>query len=461
MESQGIFSKENQRIALLIAILSSFLTPFLGSSLNVALPSIGKEFGLSAISLSWVATAYLLSTGMLLIPMGKLADIYGRKRIFRIGIITVAVTCSLSVFAPNGVTLIMLRFLQGVESAMIFSTGTAILISVYPPELRGKILGINVASVYTGLSIGPVFGGFLTHQFGWRSIYGVNILIACIVSVLIFKLKGEWRESRHHSYDWKGNLLFSISLCLLVVGFSYIPHWGGFLATGIGIIGLLGFIKWESVTEHPLLYLKLFKDKTFAYSNLAALINYSATFAIGFLISLYLQYIKGLNPQQAGLVLLSQPILMAIFSPIAGRLSDKTEPGIVASIGMAFCTIGLFIFCFLQQNSPDLLIIIGLLFLGLGFGLFSSPNANAIMSSVDKRYYGLASGIMGTMRLCGQLLSMGTATLVFSVYLGKHTITAEYFPLFIQSIKIIFLIFAVLCTFGIFASLSRGRLRVE
>ncbi len=204
----------------------------------------------------------------------------------------------------------------------------------------------------------------------------------------------------------------------------------------------------------------LFRSNTvFSFSNIAALVNYAATFAVAFLLSLYLQYIKGFNPQSAGLILVSQPVIQAVFSPLAGRLSDRIEPRVVASAGMALTVVGLFFFTFINEKSTLEFIIATLLLLGFSFALFSSPNANAIMSSVKKRFYGVASATLGTMRLIGQMLSMGIAMLVFAVYIGEAQITPEYYPLFLSSVRTAFTIFASLCFIGIFASLARGKLR--
>jgi MFS family permease len=201
------------------------------------------------------------------------------------------------------------------------------------------------------------------------------------------------------------------------------------------------------------------KNTVFAFSNLAALINYSATFAVGFLLSLYLQYIKGLAEQSAGFILVSQPVVMAVFSPFAGRLSDRIEPRLVASTGMALTAAGLFLLTFLNENTALGFIVAILVLLGLGFALFSSPNTNAVMSSVEKKFYGVASGTLGTMRLTGQMLSMGIAMLIFAVYVGEVQITAQYYPPFLSGIRAAFFIFAVLCFGGVFASLARGRAR--
>jgi MFS family permease len=241
-------------------------------------------------------------------------------------------------------------------------------------------------------------------------------------------------------------------------GFSRLPGALGAVLVAMGIGGIAAFAAWESRARFPVLDVNLFRrNKVFAFSNLAALINYSATAAVGFLLSLYLQYIKGLSPQSAGLILVAQPAMQAIFSPLAGRLSDRVEPRLVASAGMALTVMGLVLLTFLNAATPLAFIITSLLFLGLGFALFSSPNMNAIMSSVQRRFYGVASATQGTMRLTGQMFSLGTVMLIFSLTIGRVQITPAYYPQFLQAARTAFIVFAGLCVGGVFASLSRGK----
>lgn len=452
---------EVEKSALIAVTLSSFLTPFAVSSVNVALPTIGREFAMDAISLNWVATAYLLSSAIFLVPFGRLADIQGRKKLFIYGTFIFTITSLLLAISNSGAMLIFLRAIQGIGGAMIFGTGVAILTSVFPVGERGKVLGINVAAVYIGLSTGPFLGGFLTQQLGWRSIFYLNIPLGClIIAFCALKLKGEWSEAKGEKFDLAGSLIYCFMLLSIMYGFSLLPAISGAWLILIGALGMLVFIQWELKVKNPVLNLNLFKENTvFAFSNLAALINYSATFAVGFLLSLYLQYIKGLNPQEAGVVLVSQPAVQAIFSPLAGRLSDKIEPRIVASSGMALTAAGLFLFTFLSEETALEFIIASLILLGFGFALFSSPNTNAVMSAVDKRFYGIASATLGTMRLTGQMLSMGIAMLIFAIYIGRVEINPTIYPHLLRSTQIAFGIFAALCFAGIFASLARGKLR--
>ncbi len=447
--------------ALIAATLAAFLPPFMGSSINIALPSIGNEFALDAVSLSWVATSYLLAAAMFLVPFGRIADIHGRKKVFVYGTLVYTLSSFLSAISPSAVVLIAFRVLQGIGSAMLFGTGVAILTAVFPAGERGKVLGWNTAGVYTGLSIGPVLGGFLTEQWGWRSVFLANIPLGLIIIVFVlWKLKGEWAAADGERFDLAGSVVFSLSLVALMAGFSWLPDARAVWLILAGLGGIGAFVVWETKTESPVLNVNLFrKSPTFAFSNLAALINYSATAAVGFLLSLYLQYIKGLDAETAGFVLVSQPIVMAIFSPLTGWLSDRIEPRIVASIGMALTVIGLALFTLLDGQTTLIFIEASLIFIGLGFALFSSPNTNAVMSSVEKRYLGIAAATLGTMRLTGQMLSLGIAALVFALTMGRVQITPEYYPLFLSAMQIAFIIFAVLCVGGVVASLVRGKVR--
>jgi EmrB/QacA subfamily drug resistance transporter len=438
--------------ALTIASLSSFITPFMISSINIALPVIGKEFKTDAVVLSWVATSYLLAAAVSLVPFGKLADIYGRKKIYMLGMGLFTLTSLLSAVATSAPMLIIFRIFQGAGSAMVFATGIAILSSVYPVEERGKVLGIAVAAVYIGLSCGPFFGGFLTHHLSWRSIFLINIPFGVLIILLIiFKLTGEWKGAEGQKFDLTGSIIYGTAIFAFMYGISILPAPMSIILILTGVAGLVAFVKWELVVASPVFEVNLFvTNRIYAYSCLAALINYSATFAVGFLLSFYLQYIKGMPPQAAGMVLVATPIMMAIFSPLAGRLSDRIEPRVISSLGMGLTALGLVLLIVLNAHTALAY-----------FALFSSPNMNAIMSSVDKRFYGIASASVGTMRLLGQMLSMGIVTLIFSLYIGRAQITPQSYSMLIKSVRVAFIVFSCFCAGGVFFSLYRGRLRPE
>ncbi len=447
-------------VVLFVTSMASFLTPFMGSSINIALPTIGREFNAGAFGLSWISTAYLLAAAMFLVPVGRLADLHGRRRVFLAGMAGYTFVSLLCGLATSEGMLIVFRALQGTADALMFATATAIVTSVYPPAERGRALGVNVASVYAGLALGPFIGGFITHFFGWRSIFYFTTALGLIVIALtLWKMKDEWAEAAGQKMDWPGAALYSLTLLAIMNGFRLLPELSGAIVMAAGIVCLTGFVLWESRSPHPVLDMGLFRgNMVFGMSNLSALINYAATFALTFLMSLYLQYMKGLDPRAAGGVLLAQPIIMSAFSPIAGRLSDRIEPRVMASLGMAMSTVGLVLTSFLDSSSSLAHIVIVLMLCGLGFALFSSPNMSAIMGSVERKHYGVASATTSAMRLIGQMLSMATAGMVIALYIGKVQITAENQAGFLGAFRTSFLIFAGLCLAGIFASLARGKL---
>ncbi len=398
---------------------------------------------------------------MFLVPFGRIADIHGRKKVFTYGLFVYTSSSLIAALSNSALMLIGARLVEGVGAAMIVGTGVAILTSVFPPQERGRVLGINVAAVYLGLSLGLFIGGFFTDYLGWRSVFLLNVPLGMTaLTMILWKLKGEWAGARGEKFDVRGSVVYVLALPALIYGLPNLPeeHVLGALFVGAGILGAAIFVWWEARVEHPILDVNLFRHNTvFAFSNLAALINYSATFAVSFLLSLYLQYTKGYSPFMAGLLLVPQPAVMTMLSPLAGRLSDRIEPIVVASVGMAVTTLGLFLFIFLGEDTSLVLIIANLAILGVGFALFSSPNTNAVMSSVERRFYGVAAGTLGTMRTIGQSFSMGLVMLIFAVFIGSVQITPQVFPLFLRSVRASFIIFACLCFLGIFASLARGR----
>jgi EmrB/QacA subfamily drug resistance transporter len=357
--------------------------------------------------------------------------------------------------------LILCRVFQGIGAAMIFSTGMAILTSVFPPHERGRALGLSVASVYIGLSVGPFIGGVLTEHFGWRSVFLFNVPIGLMtIGLVFFKLKGEWAEAKGEKFDLVGSLIYGVSLAALMYGVSLAPDTTSVWLIAVSAVSAVAFVAWEGKSLNPVFDLSLFRvNRVFAFSSVAALLHYGATFGITFLLSLYLQHVKGLSPRDAGLVLVVQPALMALFSPMAGRLSDRMEPRIVASSGMALTALGLLALAFLEEDWSLVAIVLTLAVIGFGFAFFSSPNMNAIMGSVEPKFYGLASGSVGTMRLLGQMLSMGTATLIFALVIGRVQISAQHHHLLVKSLHYTFFIFSALCGIGILLSLARGEMR--
>lgn len=433
---------------------SNFFNPLMGAAVNVALPNIGMEFSLDAVMLSWITMAYLLASAVFLVPLGKIGDMWGRKKMFLLGNIFFGLATILCAAADSGYSLIVGRLLQGVGSAMMFSTSMAIVISAFPAKERGKVIGLNVSAVYVGLSVSPVLGGILTQALGWRSLFVINAVVSLfVVLAIIIKIKAEWKENENDKFDWLGAVIYIPSMTALMFGFSKLPTPLAIFFTVSGIAGLVIFVMMELKHPFPLLNMKLFfENRVFGSSNLSAFINYAATFAVSFILSLYLQYSKHLSPKDAGMILIAQPVLMAVTAIFSGRLSDKISPRLLASSGMAICVVGMALLTFIEADTSYIFLIAALGILGFGFGLFSSPNTNMVMSSVSRNYYGIASATLSTMRATGMMFSMAIASLSIHLFVGNEKINDLNIRSFIHSSKIVFIIFTILCVAGIFLS---------
>lgn len=449
-----------QRTALIMVMLNAFATPLMLSAVNVALPHIAKDLNLDAVTLSWIPMVYLMASAMFVLIFGRLADMYGRKRIFLTGTICVIVTSILAAFSNSGALLISARFLQGLSAAMLYATQIAIVSSVFPPKKRGHAIGQTVSLIYFGLAGGPLIGGIIVDLFGWRGSFILHIPLALVVLLIgIFKVPGDWHSEETGSFDIKGAVLYSISILLLCAGISYVPDNIGIISIGLSLLGIIWFFQYASGASFPIFDVRLFiKNKIFTFSCLASFISYTAVFANVVLISLYLQYLKGFPASTAGIIMMTQPLTMALIAPIAGRLSDRQEPRIIATLGMIVTGAGLLMLAALDQASTIQYIVGALFVTGLGFSLFSSPNANAIMGSVEKKYYGSATGSIATMRILGQMSSMVIVTLIFALMLGQVEITITNYGQLGNAIRMIFTITAFLCLPGIFLSLARGRM---
>jgi MFS family permease len=340
---------------------------------------------------------------------------------------------------------------------MIFGTAVAILTSVTPAKERGSVLGIYTTAVYIGLSCGPFIGGFLTQAFGWRSIFFINIPIGILAIALVLRfLDGEWADAKGETFDLEGAVLYGLTLVCIMYGFSLLPDAEGIILLIAGGLMMSVFISREQKIQNPLLDLSLWRrNRAFAFSNIAAFINYSATFSVTFFLSLYLQYNRGFDPWTAGTILVIQPVAQAVVSPFAGRLSDRAAPGTVASFGMGLTALALLALVFVSDGTVIPVIAGILILLGAGLGFFSSPNTNAVMSSVEKKNYGIASSTLGTMRLVGQTISMGIAMTIIALFIGRIQITTTQHVQLLISMQAAFGFFAILCIAGIFLSLVR------
>ena len=355
------------------------------------------------------------------------------------------------------VSLVALRVVQGVGAAMILATGVAIVTELYPREERGRVMGILVACVYLGLSVGPLVGGMMTSIFGWRSVFFLCLPPGLLAWIMARGIKDEWRPARGQGFDLIGSLLYAAFVVCCVNGLTGLarPERGLPLLGGALVMGVLFVLRSRS-TRHPLIDLTLFTaNRVFLLSSLATLINYAGTFAVGFLLSLYLQVVKGFSPMHAGFILIVQPVVQSLLSPVAGVLSDRFNAAWLASMGMAFCALGLWAMCGVGAQTGLWEIGAILALLGLGFALFASPNMSVVMGSVEPKDYSIASSLVATMRTFGMTLSMGISAVVFGFLLQDRQIAPDTIPEFLASMKIIFAVCAGLCVAGVFCSLGR------
>lgn len=491
---------------ILVVVLTAFVTTFTGSALNLSIPDLGRQFGVSAGIVGWLVTGYTLAVAAFSVPAGRIADLTCRKTVLAAGIALFTACCIGTVFSVSMIMLIMIRVVQGIGAAMVFSTNTAVLLSTFPAESRGRVIGYSLASTYAGLSSGPVLGGVLNQHFGWEAIFILTGVISAAALVAVFGLPGKKAQeeglemdsceedcrnehalidtalretvsqrtagtksgqyqqqtskseiTKPRSLDLTGNILYLISIVLLMYGLSEIGKgWIPPVMAATGLTFGIFFLRHELKAEDPDVDVRLFRENIgYGFSNLSALLNYGATFAISYLISIYLQVVQGFSSQATGLIMIAQPAIVAGLSPVAGRLSDKFSPFKLSSAGMGLCAAGTCLFIFLSQHTSLWLVITALAVTGLGFALFSSPNTNAVMSCVEEADYGVASSILATMRSIGHTLSMVVVTIIVTFYMQDTSLTDVPPEILIRVMRIAFIIFTGICIAGVFVSLKR------
>jgi MFS family permease len=454
MDMDNNQEKKVRNTALLVVALGSFLIPFMGSSLNIALPVIQNDIAVNLILLSWIPTVFVLANAAFILPLGRLSDIVGRKKIFTYGVLIYTVASLLAGYSSSGILLIIFSFLQGLGCSMIFATGVALLSSVYPSNRRGEALGIYVTAVYIGLFLGPLLGGVLVQNFGWRSIFLFNVPFGILLYALIrSRLNGEWMGSAGEKFEIKGSIIYIISIIALMYGFSTLYDNIGRLFLIAGLLGLLIFILIEKGSLNPILRLNIFRSRVTTFSALALLLMNISNTALWALLSLYFQDVLDLGPQITALIISVEPLMVALLSAPVGRWSDSIDSRIFSVSGMVLTTLGLLILSQLNTNTSLWIPIMGLIIVGTGLGLFSSPTTNKFIGSIAGRDYGMGSATLSTMIYAGQTMSLGIMLYIFAIYIGNVQISLSNIPLFLQSLNTAFLVFAVIAAVGIVVSL--------
>lgn len=439
---------------IIVSIISSFAVAFTSNAVSVALPVIAHDLNISNIMQNWIVSIYLLIIAAASVPFGKICVKYGLKLTYEIGLIVYMIGAILSGMAPDISVLIISRIIQALGSAILFVNGMALITAQLPENKRGQSIGFTVTGVYIGLALAPTISGILSQNVSWRSVFYVTIPLTLISLFLLMRIKKEWKMEEEKPIDIRGSLLYVVGIILLMYGFTRINESVGIILFILGILVLAEFIKYELKIKNPIYEIRLFKNKIYTASNIASLISYFATFVVTYILNYHFQYIHGLDPQTSGIVLVVTPVIMAIIAPISGRLSDKYPPQIITAIGMGLVTIALFILTFLDKTTPFALVLLAMILQGVGFGFFSSPNSNIIMSSVDKDDVGTASASLSTVRTIGQSFSLGLLTVVFAFIMGNVPIIPSNYYLLIQSSQMTMAIATFLCLIAVFLSLK-------
>jgi EmrB/QacA subfamily drug resistance transporter len=460
---------------LIITTIGVFMSSLDGSIVNIAIPSISRDLDTSFEVAQWIPIIYLLVMAVTLVSFGRISDLKGRKSFFILGIFLFTLSSFLTTFANSGMIIVIFRAIQGIGSSFIAANAPSMITDIFPRQETGKALGINVATIYAGLVVGPVLGGFIVQFSTWRLIFFINVPIGIAVIIIgWFKLKKIDQGIKEESFDLIGTFLFGLFLAtlLLALTIANLAGWLSFvvlLLFSISILSIVSFIYVESKTKYPLFKLSLFRvNRIFAFANFAALLNYIAISGVSFLLSIYLQSILGIIPAITALYLLPTTITMAIIAPLSGKLSDKSGTRILTTLGMIAMAIGFILLSVVIGFLPLIYIIITQFIVGIGVGLFSSPNNSAIMNAVEPRDHGIAAGTLSTMRVVGQSISVALLSSILTLYIPINVLNILLSnpvvitdPLakmeFTMGMQVLLIVSTIICFVAALLSFMRGK----
>ncbi len=446
---------------ILIAIgVGSIMTPLDASVANIVIPILKDYFHTSIPTLEWVITIYLLVVSGLLLTFGRLGDIRGHKSIYVWGFVLFVVGSALCGEAISVEMLIASRALQALGAAMLFANSPAILTENFPGSQRGQALGLQSAMTYLGLTIGPSLGGWLADRFSWRAVFFINLPIGLIaIALCLYFIPKDAARVRREPFDLPGALTFMTGLIAILFGLNQGNELGwvspiilGLFLTGIILIVL--FISIELRHPNPMLDLSLFRRQLFSAATIAAYLNYVCIYMIIFLMPFYLEQGRSLSAAQAGMILTAQPIIMMIVAPISGTLSDRIGSRLLSTLGMGIMAVGLLILSQIASATPLTMTILGLSIVGLGTGVFISPNTNALLGSAPANRRGIASGVMATARNSGMVMGVGLAGALFTTSLigdNPSGLSAMF-----HGINLSFLTASGIALMGLLVSAARG-----
>ncbi len=438
----------------LISFITSFFAVFLSNGIIIGVPAIAQDFAMNNVIQNWVPTIFFLVVAVFTVPAGQISGKFGVKKSLLAGITVFLIGSIGACISFSTETFLLFRIMQGAGVAFLNVSAMAMVVHAVPPRNRGKALGFTVTGVYLATSLSPVICGFLVHNLGWRSMFYfvIPFLVLCII-LMIVKIPQEWRTYQDDKIDKVGSILYGVGILFFIYGFTALITTPGKILTVLGIILLVIFGAYELRQRSPVFNMNLFRNKKFTSSNIAALCSYIAIMVVTTILNYHFQYVRGWNAQMSGLILIITPIIMAIMAPNTGKLSDKVHPQKLAAIGMGIATIALLILTFLTKDTPVYIVVIAMVLQGIGMGMFSSPNMNAIMSSVPPKDAPTASASQATMRTIGQTMSLGLLTLIFAWIMGNLELSTQYASMIIQASQTICAICTVACVLAVFASL--------
>ncbi len=467
----------NKWVILTLAAVSSFMTTLDASIVNIGLPAIARSFGVPLNgAIEWIIIGYLIVIAAVLLSFGRLADMIGRKPVLLAGLAVFTLGSIFCGASPSLGLLITARIVQGLGGALIFAVNMAMITNVFPTSERGRALGINAVVVSLGVSVGPTVGGLITQSFSWRWIFLINVPIGLVVFLLSWRLLTERMHKGQGHFDPLGAVLFAIGFAALTLGISFGQQWGWSSPTLIsslvfGVVALLLAIVVEGRVQDPVVDLALLKNRVFVSANVSFLLCMLALFAVGFLLPFYLEELRGYSAAQAGLLLTPLPLTLAVIAPVSGSLADRVGSRWLAPLGLAIGCFGLFLLGQLDTQSSVWDIAWRLVVIGVGQGLFLSPNTRTLMGAAPQSEQGEASGILATGRVIGQSLSVALGGAIFatlgaaaagSTLVSKsHTLsTAQVHALqntFMNGFHAALFVSAAIAILGVFTSLTRGK----
>lgn len=449
------------RRLLLAVCVAQFFLPFMLAGVNAVLPPIGADLDASARELGLVGTLYALGLAVFQLAAGRMGDVWGRRRIFLWGMGIFTVMGAVLGFVTDIGLMIGLRFIHGAGAAMFNASGLALLAAAAPPGMRGRYLGLSGAAVYAGIACGPPVAGFLAGTLGWRWLFWGNAP-ACLTAwaLMAFTVRAEWRESKGEPFDWGGCLVYGIAMTALTLGGTSLRDSNliGGLLLGTGLAAMIGYVLLELRTRYPLLNVRLLvSNRLFGLSSLAAFINYTSFFGMLFFFSIYLQVVRGLSVETTGLILSLGTAVQAATTPWAGRMADRHGAERISAVGIGLCGAALVAAAFLGRDTPLWHLMATQIILGLGVSLFAIPNTNVILGSVENRYLGQASGLVGAVRTGGGLVNGIIITMTLGIFLGHEPVTTATIEPFLESMHTDLTLFGILNLLAIGCALGRLR----